>query len=84
MADIANKIKRYGRGHIIIDAFTDSRHNAQYNIALAKRRAETVRRELQKRLGVKLMRNVKVEVDQRAYTEVPHNDPDAIDYKRAQ
>ncbi|KAG1654010.1 Serine-aspartate repeat-containing protein D [Nymphon striatum] len=80
MDDIAKKITQYGRGHITIDAFTDARHNAQYNIALAKRRANTVRGELQKRLGSKLMHHVKVEVDKRAYTEVPHNDPRAIDY----
>jgi outer membrane protein OmpA-like peptidoglycan-associated protein len=83
MSDIASKIQRYGRGHITIDAFTDSRHNAQYNIKLAERRANTVRAELQKRLGSKLMRNVKVDVDKRAYKEVPHNDPRAIDYKKA-
>jgi len=83
MNDIASKIQRYGSGHITIDAFTDSRHNAKYNIALATRRANTVRAELHKRLGSKLMRNVKVEVDKRAYNEVPHNDPRAIDYKKA-
>ena len=83
MDDIASKIQRYGRGHITIDAFTDSRHNAKYNIALATRRANTVRAELHKRLGSKLMRNVKVDVDKRAYKEVPHNDPRAIDFKKA-
>ncbi len=82
MDDIASKIQRYGRGHISIDAFTDSRHNAKYNIKLAHRRANTVRAELQKRLGSKLMRNVKVDVDKRAYNEVPHNDPHAIDFKK--
>jgi len=82
MDDIANKIERYRRGHITIDAFTDSRHNAQYNIKLAERRANTVRAELHKRLGSKLMRQVKVEVDPKAYKEVPHNDPRAIDYKQ--
>jgi uncharacterized repeat protein (TIGR01451 family) len=80
---LAARIKRYGKGHITIDAFTDSRHNAQYNIALAKRRANTIRFELQKRLGARLMQQVKVDVDKRAYTEVPHNDPDAIDYRKA-
>jgi len=73
MDDISNKIKQYGRGHITIDAYTDSRSNAEYNIALAKRRANTVRAELQRRLGNKLMRNVKVEVDPRATQEIPHN-----------
>ena len=83
MDDIANKIERYGRGHITIDAFTDSRHYAQYNIKLAERRANTVRQALHKRLGNKLMRNVKVEVDPNAYKEVPHNDLNAIDYKKS-
>ena len=82
MNDIANNIERYGRGHIIIDAFTDSRHNADYNIKLAKRRANTVRAELQRRLGSRLMRNVVVEVDPGAHKEVPHNDPRAIDYQQ--
>ena len=83
LADIATKIERYRRGHITIDAFTDSRHNAQYNIKLAQRRATTVRNELHKRLGKKLMRHVIVEVDKRAYKEVPHNDPRAIDYNKS-
>ena len=83
MADIAKKIKRYGRGHIIIDAYTDSRHTARYNIQLAKRRAFTVRAELMKRLGARIMRNVKVEVDPKAFNEVPHNDSKAIDYKQS-
>ncbi len=80
MDDIASKIERYGSGHITIDAFTDARHNAAYNIKLAERRANTVRGELQKRLGSKLMRNVKVDVDRGAYKEIPHNDKRAIDY----
>jgi outer membrane protein OmpA-like peptidoglycan-associated protein len=79
---LATRIKRYGKGHITIDAYTDSRHNAKYNIALAERRANTVREELQKRLGSSLMRHVKVDVDKRAYTEVPHNDPRAIDFDK--
>ena len=83
MDDIANKIQRYGSGHITIDAFTDARHNIRYNIKLAEKRANTVRGELHKRLGSKLMRNVKVEVDPNAYKqEVPHNDPRAIDYNK--
>jgi uncharacterized repeat protein (TIGR01451 family) len=81
MSDIANKILQYGSGHITIDAYTDSRHTAKYNIALAQRRATTVRNELQKRLGIKLMREVKVVIDKKAYKEIPHNDTKAIDYK---
>jgi hypothetical protein len=83
MDDIANKIKQYGHGHITIDAFTDSRHHAQYNILLAKRRAHSVRTHLMKRLGHRLMQNVKVEVDPKALKDIPHNDPRAIDYKRS-
>uniref|UniRef100_UPI00262F93C3 DUF7507 domain-containing protein n=1 Tax=uncultured Cocleimonas sp. TaxID=1051587 RepID=UPI00262F93C3 len=77
---MANRIKQYGHGHITIDAHTDSRHTAKYNVDLARRRAFTVRQELQKRLGSRLMKNVKVEVDPRALREVPHNDPRSIDY----
>jgi len=69
MDDIASKINQYGRGHITIDAHTDSRHSAQYNIDLGKRRAQSVKVELQRRLGGKMMQNVKVEVDPRAYQE---------------
>jgi len=83
MDDIANKIEQYGSGHITIDGYTDSRHNVRYNIALAERRANTVKAELQRRLGNKLMRNVRVEVDPHAYKEVPHNDSRAIDYRKA-
>ena len=80
MDDIANKIKKYGHGNITIDAYTDSRHNAKYNITLAKRRAHSVRTELMKRLGSKLMQKVKVEVDPKALQEVPHNDTKAVDF----
>ncbi len=55
---LIDRIKRYGKGHITIDAFTDSRHNAQYNIALAQRRAHSVRQVLTERLGSSLMRHV--------------------------
>ncbi len=79
---IAKQIRQYGRGHIIIDAYTDSRHRAKYNVQLARRRAFTVRSELQKRLGKLLMNNVKVEVDPRAFKQVPHNDPRSIDYQK--
>jgi len=78
---MANRIRQYGHGHITIDAHTDSRHTAEYNVDLARRRAFTVRQELQKRLGSRLMTNVKVEVDPRALKEVPHNDPRSIDFK---
>jgi len=79
---LASRIKKYGKGHITIDAYTDSRHTAKYNIALAERRANTIRHELQKRLGSHLMKNVKVDIDKRAYTEVPHNDSQAIDFNK--
>ncbi|MEB8434566.1 Ig-like domain-containing protein, partial [Cocleimonas sp. KMM 6892] len=78
---LVSRIKRHGKGHITINAYTDSRHTAQYNIALANRRADTVRQELQKRLGSTLMRQVKVVVDKSAYQEVPHNDKRSIDYR---
>ena len=78
---LISRIKSHGKGHITIDAHTDSRHTAAYNIKLANRRAQTVRRELQKSLGNQLMRQVKVEVDASAYKEVQHNDKRSIDYK---
>ena len=78
---LVSRIKRYGKGHITIDAFTDSRHTAEYNIALAQRRAHSVRQVLNERLGSSLMRHVKVEVDRSAYKEIPHNDSRSIDYK---
>jgi len=78
---LVDSIEKHRKGHITIDAHTDSRHTAKYNIVLAERRAQTIRRELQKRLGSALMRHVKVEVDKSAYQEIRHNDTQAIDYK---
>lgn len=81
--DIINRIREFGRGHILIEAHTDSRHNQDYNIALAERRAKTIHQELVKALGSEIMQNVLVEVDQRSYQEMPHDDPRAIDYRGA-
>jgi len=64
--------------------YTDSRHTPQYNIVLAKRRAHSVSVILMKKLGNKLMRNVKIEIDKKAFENVPHNDPNAVDFKKAQ
>jgi len=79
--DIIKRVKQFKRARIIIEAHTDSRHNMEYNIALAERRARTVERELRKVLGDELMNNVSVEVDKGSYEEVIHNDPRAIDFK---
>jgi len=79
--DIIKRIKQFKRARILIEANTDSRHNMDYNIALAERRARTVERELRAVLGDELMNNVSVEVDTRSKQELPHNDPRAIDFK---
>jgi len=78
--DIIKRIKQFKQARILIEAHTDSRHNQNYNVALAERRARTVEAELRRILGDALMENVSVEVDQRSYQELPHNDPRAIDY----
>jgi len=78
--DIIKRIKQFKHARILIEAHTDSRHNQDYNVALAERRARTVEAELRRVLGDALMENVSVEVDQRSYQELPHNDPRAIDY----
>ena len=66
---LVSRIQKHRKGHITIDAYTDSSQDALYNIALAQRRAQTIRGELQRRLGSALMRHVKVEVDISAYQE---------------
>ena len=81
MLDIIKRIRQFKRARIVIEAHTDARHNMAYNVALAERRARTVEKELRMALGDKLMKNVSVEVDKGSYKELPHNDPQAIDYK---
>jgi len=78
--DIIKRIRQFKQARILIEAHTDSRHNQNYNIALAERRARTVEAELRRILGDALMENVSVEVDKGSYQELPHNDPRAIDY----
>ena len=79
--DIIKRVKQFKRARIIIEAHTDSRHNRDYNIALAERRARTVEKALRQALGDALMQNVSVEVDTKSYQEIRHNDPRAIDYQ---
>jgi len=67
--DIISKLREYGGGTIIIDAHTDSRASAQYNLALAERRAEAVRARLRDALGKSLMESVSVEVDPQGLVE---------------
>jgi uncharacterized repeat protein (TIGR01451 family)/fimbrial isopeptide formation D2 family protein len=62
MDDIANKIKQYGQGHIIVDVVTQSGMTAQDSLLRAKRRAHSVKTYLLKRLGSQIMARVKVEV----------------------
>jgi uncharacterized repeat protein (TIGR01451 family) len=67
IADIIKHLKAYGSGRILIQAHTDARNSRAYNIALAKRRARTVERELRSALGSSLLKNVTVDVDTSAY-----------------
>ncbi len=68
--DIITKLKKFQRGHILIEAHTDRRHSKEYNIALAERRARTVERELRGILGNEVMDQVVVEVDPASYREM--------------
>jgi len=67
--DIINKLREYGGGQILIEAHTDSRGSHEYNIALAERRAESIRRILAENLGEELMQVISVEVNPDAYAE---------------
>jgi len=67
--DIVNKLREYGGGQIVIQAHTDSRGSIEYNLNLAERRAQSVRRVLSKSLGTELMQLISVEVDPAAYAE---------------
>ena len=69
VADIIKTLSEYGGGAITIGANTDSRLSFQYNIALAERRANTIRDVLRRELGDSLMSTVSVEVDPAAYEE---------------
>lgn len=67
--DIVNKLREYGGGTILIEAHTDSTGDAQYNLDLAERRAETIRRILEDKLGSEMMRLIQVDVNPAAYQE---------------
>jgi len=67
--DMVNKLREYGGGQILIQAHTDSRGTKEYNLGLAEKRAQAVRRVLSESLGDELMQLISVEVDQSAYTE---------------
>lgn len=67
--DIINKLREYGGGQIVIDAHTDSRGSYEYNLALAERRAETIRKILSESLGAELMQLISVEVSREARSE---------------
>ncbi|MCH7645522.1 MAG: OmpA family protein [Myxococcales bacterium] len=60
---VARTLNRYRRGVIRIEGNSDLRHTAQYNLELALRRAEVVRRVLQKLLGDERIRYVEIYVD---------------------
>lgn len=70
VADIIAKLRQYGGGAIVIEANTDSRASAAYNLELAERRAESIRKRLITALGERLMGGVSVEVDAAAQTEL--------------
>ena len=67
--DIVNKLREYGGGQIIVEAHTDSRGSKEYNLALAERRAQTIRDILRESLGDELMELISVEVNPAAYSE---------------
>ena len=69
VADIIKALRDYGGGAITIGANADSRASYQYNIALAERRAQTIRDVISRALGDELMTDVSVEVDPAAYRE---------------
>lgn len=69
VSDIINALREYGGGAITISANTDNRASYQYNIALAERRAKTIRDVISRALGEDLMSEVTVEVDPTAYQE---------------
>ena len=60
MDKIAQTIRKYRGGKITIVGNTDARAPKWYNTKLAKRRAETVYKELRHRLGKDLIRKVKI------------------------
>jgi len=65
--DIVNKLREYGGGQILIEAHTDSRGSRAYNLALAERRAQTIRDILSESLGAELMDVISVDVNPEAY-----------------
>ena len=67
--DIVNKLREYGGGQILVEAHTDSRGSKEYNIALAERRAQSIRIILSESLGPELMELISVDVNPIAYTE---------------
>ncbi len=67
--DIIAKLREYGGGTIVIEAFTDSRASAAYNLELAERRAQTIREKIRAALGDDLMQQVSVEVDPQGLEE---------------
>ncbi len=70
VADIIAKLRQYGGGAIVIEANTDSRASARYNLELAEQRAQSIRERLLSALGESLMAEVTIEVDPAALTEL--------------
>ncbi len=69
---IAKIIKKYKHGTIVITGHTDARAPKNYNTALARRRAETLYKELRHRIGAPLMRHVSIIYDA-SCKEIPFN-----------
>lgn len=65
--DMANKLREYGGGRVLVQAHTDSRASEAYNLALAEKRAQVVFNVLRESLGAELMQLISVEVDPAAY-----------------
>jgi uncharacterized repeat protein (TIGR01451 family) len=60
--DIANKLREYGGGEIVIESHTDSTGSAAHNLKLAQQRAREIHKLLSQHLGSDMMRLISVEV----------------------
>jgi len=63
LCKIADKIKEYGSGSLLIEGNTDARAPIWYNKKLAYKRAQSVYKELKQQLGDEMIGNVEVIYD---------------------
>ncbi len=67
--DMANKLREYGGGQIVIESHTDSSGSASYNLELSRKRAENIRKILSEHLGPDMMKLISVDVSAEAHEE---------------